>query len=172
MNLEILEERARRSRESMRRVRARRRGEHVPFLRPGPKTGSIFVVRHGTPSEYGKHGCRCEPCTKAASARAALYRSRKPEVYRAYVKKNQQANVAFIRAQKAKPCADCGIEYPFYVMQFDHVRGKKLFPLSHPKVRTFGRQRIVDEIAKCDVVCANCHCNRTYTRSNHSKDMS
>jgi len=34
-----------------------------------------------------------------------------------------------INAAKSRPCADCGISYPFYVMTFDHVRGEKKFTI-------------------------------------------
>lgn len=63
-----------------------------------------------------------------------------------------------IRA-KSVPCADCGRVYPFYVMEFDHVRGEKAFNIGGAKV---SRKRLLDEIAKCDVVCSNCHRERTW----------
>jgi hypothetical protein len=65
---------------------------------------------------------------------------------------------------KSKPCMDCGIKYPFYVMQFDHVSGKKEFNLSHAGRSTIAPKRILAELAKCDVVCANCHFERSYQR--------
>lgn len=67
----------------------------------------------------------------------------------------------YIRQAKRQPCTDCDTEYPYYVMQFDHVRGEKLFNLSS---YTGGYKRIDEEIAKCDVVCANCHFIRTHER--------
>lgn len=66
------------------------------------------------------------------------------------------------RAAKEKPCADCKRSYSHYVMDFDHVRGKKLFILSEAK--RFTRAQVVSEIAKCDVVCANCHRERTHAQ--------
>lgn len=30
-----------------------------------------------------------------------------------------------VREAKSQPCADCGVRYPPYVMDFDHVRGPK-----------------------------------------------
>lgn len=75
-----------------------------------------------------------------------------------------------IRAAKSVPCADCGIQYPTYVMQFDHLK---------PEEKSFsigGRysQRmdaLLAEIAKCDVVCANCHMERTHQqRLKHRKE--
>ena len=66
------------------------------------------------------------------------------------------------REAKDVPCADCGIKYPYYVMQFDHVRGVKLFNLGNTNS---GIKKVIEEIAKCEVVCANCHMERTHVRS-------
>lgn len=71
---------------------------------------------------------------------------------------------ARICAAKSKPCADCGVLYPYYVMDFDHVRGEKLANVSSMATGRFKVSDIDAEIAKCDVVCANCHRVRTYTR--------
>lgn len=70
------------------------------------------------------------------------------------------------------PCADCGVPYRYWVMQLDHVpeRGAKSFTVS--LTYTSGRDRrvvvsreaLLAEIAKCDVVCANCHAERTHSR--------
>lgn len=65
-----------------------------------------------------------------------------------------------IEAAKAKPCADCGGTFPSVVMDFDHVRGDKLFNIGSAGAH-HGRQALLDEIAKCEVVCANCHRLRT-----------
>ena len=71
-----------------------------------------------------------------------------------------ERNRKLIHEAKDVPCADCGVRYPFWIMQFDHVRGEKLFVLSSTSSRAL--QKVKDEIAKCDVVCANCHRIRTY----------
>ena len=68
----------------------------------------------------------------------------------------------YIRAQKeGKPCMDCGEYYPYYVMDFDHVRGTKEFNISDAAY-SVGFQRLIDEIVKCDLVCSNCHRERTF----------
>jgi hypothetical protein len=64
--------------------------------------------------------------------------------------------------EKSRPCADCGKSFPHYVMDFDHVRGEKLFSVSAGRREGFGLDRLMEEIAKCEVVCANCHRERTF----------
>lgn len=70
----------------------------------------------------------------------------------------------FVISLKQKPCADCGIQYPPYVMDFDH-RDKKLKLASVSKMISYhmsSKEKILKEIEKCDLVCANCHRIRTY----------
>lgn len=66
------------------------------------------------------------------------------------------------RSLKSKPCADCGVSYGPHVMDFDHVRGEKEYNIGN--MQHYSLQRLLDEIAKCDLVCANCHRERTYQR--------
>lgn len=70
---------------------------------------------------------------------------------------------AFIKQAKEIPCADCGKRYPYYVMDFDHIRGRKEFTIN---TGSWGRNigRVKSEVAKCEVVCSNCHRERTYQR--------
>jgi hypothetical protein len=64
---------------------------------------------------------------------------------------------------KDKPCMDCKIKYGPYIMEFDHVRGEKIASIADLLQRA-SWQAILDEIDKCDLVCANCHRQRTYDR--------
>ena len=73
----------------------------------------------------------------------------------------------FIRSFKQYPCSDCGVQYQFGVMEFDHCRGKKSFNLSSPGRRS--KIVILEELKKCDLVCANCHRMRTMKRSKEAK---
>ena len=82
----------------------------------------------------------------------------------------QKAYLAkYIRELKEKsPCLDCGEYYPYYVMDFDHVRGRK-----HKNVMelipTLSKKKIDEEIAKCEIVCSNCHRIRTHVRKSRKK---
>lgn len=70
---------------------------------------------------------------------------------------------AFVNRYKNVPCQDCGIQYPYYVMDFDHRDPKdKEFTMSTAIVSNMSRARLLAEISKCDVVCANCHRERTH----------
>lgn len=73
-----------------------------------------------------------------------------------------------IRSLKDRPCADCGLRFPPEAMDFDHVRGKKVQMISRMRWGRTSIDRILTEVAKCDVVCANCHRLRTATRIQES----
>lgn len=67
------------------------------------------------------------------------------------------------RYKETHPCKDCDRFYPYYVMDFDHVRGKKLHIISS-MWGSRSLRAIQLEIAKCDLVCSNCHRIRTFTQ--------
>lgn len=60
-----------------------------------------------------------------------------------------------------KGCADCGIT-DARVLDFDHLRDKK-FNISYGR-GYFSWEKLLIEIEKCEVVCANCHRIRTFLR--------
>lgn len=88
--------------------------------------------------------------------------------YKKNITRNKRNRVKFVREQKDKPCIDCGVKYPYWVMQFDHIKGEKKFDLGHAADRA-GIAGLKAEIEKCEVVCANCHAERTHKRRAASK---
>ncbi len=57
---------------------------------------------------------------------------------------------------------DCSVQYPPYVMQFDHRDpAAKAFSVGRVITR-WSWESILAEVAKCDLVCANCHAERTW----------
>lgn len=68
-----------------------------------------------------------------------------------------------VREAKSVPCVDCGQEFPYYVMDFDHVDGTKVMMVSQLAIRGATR-KLTQEMAKCEVVCSNCHRIRTWAR--------
>lgn len=94
----------------------------------------------------------------------------------AYIVKRRERNRRLLRRLRSVPCTDCGKRYPWYVMEFDHCRGphyrygkKKITAEGRAGISALvsnGQAQLLREIAKCDVVCANCHKVRTYKRRN------
>lgn len=114
----------------------------------------------------GRRKNQCRSCRNTYCK--SHYKNNKPS-YMSRIKVNNkrynQESKTLIREGKDKPCLDCGIKYPYYVMQFDHLpQYKKIDGLGqmHRRYKTI----VQAEIAKCEVVCANCHAERTYQRSN------
>ena len=80
------------------------------------------------------------------------------------VAKQKSYLAKYIQELKEKtPCMDCKESYPYYVMDFDHVRGRKQANVME-LVPTLSKKRIDEEIAKCEIVCSNCHRIRTHMR--------
>jgi hypothetical protein len=84
-----------------------------------------------------------------------------------YLARNREKKTSlkrFLNAVKSYPCLDCGKSYPAYVMQFDHLPGltKKHEPAR--LVNTGSWTAVIEEIMKCEEICANCHAERTHNR--------
>ena len=66
---------------------------------------------------------------------------------------------------KSQPCHDCKGTFEICCMDFDHRDGEeKSFNVGSMFAHHYSRQLIESEIAKCDLVCANCHRIRTRDR--------
>lgn len=57
------------------------------------------------------------------------------------------------------PCLDCQETDPV-VLQFDHQRDKK-FHICDGIRRGLSNKTMLEEIAKCEIRCANCHAKKT-----------
>ena len=105
---------------------------------------------------------------KARAGKQRWYESNR-QVYRAanrrrYVEKRRE-----IARLKSVPCTDCGGKFPYFVMDFDHRDGEEKLGNVSSMVVVWSWKRLLAEIAKCDVVCANCHRIRTARRGGWSE---
>ena len=98
-----------------------------------------------------------------------LYRNRQNRLLhrREYLDKDRQryrARTAFLNDLKlSRGCADCGYNAHPAALHFDHLPGNvKVGNIS--ELRNLAWKTLLDEIAKCEVVCANCHAVRTESR--------
>ncbi len=106
---------------------------------------------------------------RARAARRKHYQANKEQYYRRNAEAEKR-NRELMNNAKRKPCMDCHIQYEPWIMQFDHRPGEiKCFNISQGMSKTRGQ--LLREIAKCDVVCANCHADRTWKRSHKEGDL-
>ena len=106
--------------------------------------------------------------------------NKRREAIRKHYYKNRQYYIDKALKQKADirewvyelknktPCGDCGVQYPHYVTDFDHVRGIKKNNIS-ALINQGSSIQVKQEIEKCDLVCSNCHRERTYNRRQRDK---
>lgn len=105
---------------------------------------------------------RCLECGRATNKRE--YANKKAAHIRR-ANKGRRKKLDWMIKQKSKPCMDCGIQYPHYVMDFDHREGvDKKFNLHGGRAIANSYPTLVAEMKKCDLVCSNCHRQRTYQR--------
>lgn len=89
----------------------------------------------------------------AIKARTAVRNKRIRKENRAYI----------VDVKESTPCTDCGKNYPFFVMHFDHIYEKN-GSISNLWRSSVSLKRLQQEIENCEIVCANCHAVRTYER--------
>lgn len=70
----------------------------------------------------------------------------------------------YLSLKAGRPCADCGAVFHPAAMQFDHRPGTDKLANVANLARQNCRLRLLAEIEKCDLVCANCHAVRTFSR--------
>jgi hypothetical protein len=115
---------------------------------------------HGVPrvrvcGKSAGHPGRCKSLEAVFSGRRASLKDAQQRV------PENRAFVAQIKLERG--CVDCGYKKHAVALDFDHLPGfEKTAAVSN--LLSCTRERILAEIAKCEVVCANCHRVRTANR--------
>ncbi len=109
-------------------------------------------------SEYGLHVSQanslfCPSCQTARNRKVRGLQKRK---------RLQKLSAERSAYKEGKPCLDCGGSFPHYVLDFDHRPGEEK-KYNVGSVHT--RSALQAEIAKCDLVCSNCHRIRHHNRT-------
>jgi hypothetical protein len=100
---------------------------------------------------------RCRQCSKDwYKANSEKHRQNTKLRRRQLISRNRDLVWEYL---KTHPCVDCGETDP-PVLDFDHVRGKKLDNISRMIYRA-ETHSLVAEMAKCEMRCANCHRRKT-----------
>lgn len=109
----------------------------------------------------GGYQAYCKECA------SAYYRANAAKIkaqVRVTKKRRENEIRALLLAYKLEhPCVDCGETDPD-VLDFDHVRGTKLFGIAQFIRLRPPTSRIQAEIKKCEIRCSNCHRKVTVQR--------
>jgi hypothetical protein len=96
----------------------------------------------------------------ARKSSLAYYYKNKDQVKRNALKSKKRRK-ELLNGLKRKPCMDCGGEFPPVCMHFHHRDPKeKLFEIADKL--TCSIIKLMEEISKCDLICANCHAIREW----------
>ncbi len=101
-----------------------------------------------------------------------------PEVRQRWYEKDRENQIRRVTERRARTqawlvdlrvnagCSDCLENHPS-VLEFHHLdEASKEFSISDAVKKGWGRERILKEIDKCIVLCANCHRKRHYALRN------
>lgn len=114
-----------------------------------------------SPARNKKSGCQthCKECRSEYNKQHYLKNKSR---YIEARKKSRQKCVDQVRSFKEEnPCTDCGKTYPYFVMEFDHVRGEKKGCIAR-MVKAGSPKKLQEELKKCELVCCLCHRFRTF----------
>ena len=118
----------------------------------------------------GCRACRNRPEVKARDkAYARTKYAADPEIWRKGARE-RRSWMAEIKVQMG--CKDCGFnKYP-EALEFDHLPGQdKKDTVSNLVGRNSPKEKIFAEMAKCDLVCSNCHHHRTWLRKQLARSL-
>ena len=103
----------------------------------------------------------CKSCQREWDA---AYHQRRRPIRKRQKRERRRSLVAWMQDLKSsRPCADCGGFFHPAAMTFDHLPGTTKRGEVSNLLYSGYRQVLLDEIAKCELVCANCHAVRTAT---------
>ena len=68
------------------------------------------------------------------------------------------------KLKESSGCTDCKEMYPHYMLEFDHLPEFEKIGSPTQLVANYSLAKALEEVEKCDVVCANCHKIRTWAR--------
>jgi hypothetical protein len=109
---------------------------------------------------------KCKSCQRAYHR---LYYQRNRSRFIAKNRRNKNRQRKRLRTIllkiKQRPCQDCRGTFHPWVMELDHRDGTiKEAAVADLVSKGCTDARLLEEVEKCDVVCANCHRMRTYRR--------
>lgn len=126
---------------------------------------------HKDYEDYGQRRSICRPCKRIYdreyhARRSPEARQRKLSLQADRVVEARQFIWDYL---KDHPCVSCGESDPV-VLEFDHIDRSEKF-MAVAELATYSLETISKEIAKCRVLCANCHRRHTAVQLGWYKDL-
>jgi len=118
-------------------------------------------------AEVAKCDIVCANCHRVRTQAARSQRPAGVPGKSRYVERHREywrRQAALLAQLREVPCRDCGGHFPPFAMEFDHRDPTLKSGTVTQMIGRAGTMRILDEVAKCDIVCANCHRARTAKR--------
>lgn len=109
----------------------------------------------------GTRQSHCRDCHK--QYRKTHYENNRQKYVKKAADRKKEIKKKHFQWLATQQCEDCGIS-DIRVLEFDHVRGEKLGEVSQ-MLGNVSAAVLQAEIAKCEIVCANCHRIRTADRA-------
>src|SRR5256885_7245721 len=97
----------------------------------------------------------CGECRRAYDRRYYAERGKAARLARVRVWRDD-ARAWMAALKEGRPCADCGEVFPPCVMHWDHLPGYPKVAAVSAMVGNRRRHLVLEELAKCELVCANC----------------
>lgn len=126
-------------------------------------------------SEYNKALSRkdgvqsiCRECGRRKSKEGYV---RNRPAFRERAKAQRKREMEYVASLKSKPCMDCGGTFHFAAMDFDHRDSNEKIGTVSYMAGQINRKALDEEIAKCDLVCSNCHRVRTFNRNENNRTL-
>ena len=85
-------------------------------------------------------------------------------------KRHQEIRDWFRRYKSTLSCIDCGESHPACLHFHHRDRSDKSFNMAHVVGRATSIKQILDEMKKCDILCANCHAIRHWREAHDFDD--
>lgn len=103
----------------------------------------------------------CKSCKKKDDK---IYYDLHKEKWNSYNKEWKKEFWNWYKNLKTEPCSDCKNTYDPVVMDWDHKPDEIKIQSIADIARSCNKEKVLTEIVKCELVCANCHRLRTSKR--------
>lgn len=107
-------------------------------------------INNFTLLKIGKRHSYCKRCMRIVNREAS--EKRQPG--------KTESGKAIEELKSKTPCSDCKKQFGYWVMDLDHVSGDKIDNLN--KLQSKSLEKVLEEISKCEIICACCHRLRTF----------